>query len=86
MKHIALKAKQNVDNGWKKNISPNNLFGLFITQKKSTIPSLSWSEAVDEALCFGWIDGTRKTIGEFSTMQFFSKRKPKSNWSKINKG
>lgn len=58
---------------------------LIYYQKKSTIPSLSWSEAVDEALCFGWIDSTRKTIDEFSFMQFFSKRKPKSNWSKINK-
>ena len=41
--------------------------------------------AVDEALCFGWIDSTKKTIDAFSYMQFFSKRKPKSNWSKINK-
>ena len=53
--------------------------------KKSNLPSISWSEAVDEALCFGWIDSTRKTIDEFSYMQFFSKRKPKSNWSKVNK-
>lgn len=58
---------------------------LIYYTKKSTIPSLSWSEAVDEALCFGWIDSTRKTVDEFSFMQFFSKRKPKSNWSKINK-
>ncbi len=58
---------------------------LIYYTKKSTIASLSWSEAVDEALCFGWIDSTRKTIDEFSFMQFFSKRKPKSNWSKINK-
>src|SRR5690606_6914303 len=54
-------------------------------KKKSIFPSLSWSEAVDEALCFGWIDSTKKTIDDFSFMQFFSKRKPKSNWSKINK-
>lgn len=53
--------------------------------KKSNVPSISWSEAVDEALCFGWIDSTKKTIDDFSFMQFFSKRKPKSNWSKINK-
>jgi uncharacterized protein YdeI (YjbR/CyaY-like superfamily) len=58
---------------------------LIYYTKKSTIPTLSWSEAVDEALCFGWIDSTRKTIDEFSFMQFFSKRNPKSNWSKINK-
>lgn len=49
------------------------------------IPSLTWSEAVDEALCFGWIDSTKKTIDEERYMQYFSKRKPKSNWSAINK-
>lgn len=53
--------------------------------KKSNLPSISWSEAVDEALCFGWIDSTKKTINDSSFMQFFSKRKPKSNWSGINK-
>lgn len=48
-------------------------------------PSLSWSEAVEEALCFGWIDSTRRTIDHESFMQFFAKRKPGSTWSKINK-
>lgn len=51
----------------------------------SKIPSLTWSEAVDEALCFGWIDSTKKTIDGASYMQYYSKRKPKSNWSRINK-
>ncbi|PIE86970.1 MAG: hypothetical protein CSA03_01805 [Bacteroidetes bacterium] len=49
------------------------------------IPSMSWSDAVDEALCFGWIDSTKKTIDDKSYMQYFSKRKPTSNWSKVNK-
>ncbi len=49
------------------------------------MPSLSWSEAVDEALCFGWIDSTKRTIDDESFMQFFSRRKPGSVWSKINK-
>lgn len=49
------------------------------------IPSLSWSNAVDEALCFGWIDSTKKTIDEERYMQYFSRRKPKSMWSRINK-
>ncbi len=53
--------------------------------KKSDLPSISWSEAVDEALCFGWIDSTKRTIDDSSFMQLFSQRKPKSNWSKINK-
>lgn len=54
--------------------------------KSSTkIASISWSEAVDEALCFGWIDSTRKTIDKERYMQYFTRRKPNSTWSKINK-
>ncbi len=47
--------------------------------------TLGWGEAVDEALCFGWIDSLKKTLDEERYIQFFSKRKPKSTWSKINK-
>ncbi|MCS4224694.1 YdeI family protein [Sphingobacterium sp. BIGb0165] len=65
-------------------LSRQSVWLVFYT-KKSNVPSLSWSEAVDEALCFGWIDSTRKTIDDISFIQFFTKRKPKSNWSKINK-
>ncbi|WP_316792630.1 YdeI/OmpD-associated family protein [Pedobacter frigoris] len=54
-------------------------------KQKSSKPSLSWSDAVDEALCFGWIDSTRRTIDQDSFVQVFTKRKPISNWSKINK-
>ena len=54
-------------------------------KKETGIPSLSWSEAVDEALCFGWIDSVRNTLDEHSFIQFFSKRKPKGTWSKVNK-
>lgn len=54
-------------------------------RKKSGKPSVEWSDAVDEALCFGWIDGMRKSIDEESFVQFVCKRKPKSGWSKINK-
>jgi len=53
--------------------------------KKSNMPSVSWSDAVDEALCFGWIDSTRKSLNNDMFIQFFTKRKPKSVWSKINK-
>ncbi|MCD6066899.1 MAG: hypothetical protein K0S33_1725 [Bacteroidetes bacterium] len=49
------------------------------------MPSISWSEAVDEALCFGWIDSTRKSLDDEKFMQFFSKRKAVSTWSKVNK-
>lgn len=58
---------------------------LVCNTKKSGLPSISWSELVDEALCFEWIDSTRKTIDEYSFVQLFSKRKLNSTWSKINK-
>jgi uncharacterized protein YdeI (YjbR/CyaY-like superfamily) len=54
-------------------------------KKKTNVPSLTWSEAVDEALCFGWIDSTAKPIDDQTYRQFFSKRKPNSVWSKVNK-
>ncbi|WP_407484803.1 YdeI/OmpD-associated family protein [Elizabethkingia miricola] len=69
----------------KKNHQSKQSVWLIFHTKKSNVPSLSWSDAVDEALCFGWIDSTRKKINNISFMQFFSKRKLKSNWSKINK-
>ena len=47
--------------------------------------SISWSEAVDVALCFGWIDSKKIKIDEEKSHQFFCKRKPNSTWSKINK-
>ena len=47
-------------------------------------PSMTWSEAVDVALCFGWIDGHRKSLGEHSYTIRFSRRKKDSNWSLIN--
>ena len=53
-------------------------------KKGSGKPSIIWPESVDEALCFGWIDGVRKSLGEESYMIRFTPRKPTSNWSKIN--
>jgi uncharacterized protein YdeI (YjbR/CyaY-like superfamily) len=46
--------------------------------------AMSWSEAVDQALCFGWIDGRANAIDEDSYMQRFTPRRPGSNWSQIN--
>jgi uncharacterized protein YdeI (YjbR/CyaY-like superfamily) len=53
--------------------------------KKATgKPSLVWSDAVDEALCFGWIDGVLRRIDGERHAQRFTPRKPVSNWSAIN--
>lgn len=47
-------------------------------------PSVTWSGSVDEALCFGWIDGIRRTVDKQSYCIRFTPRNPKSNWSAIN--
>jgi uncharacterized protein YdeI (YjbR/CyaY-like superfamily) len=53
--------------------------------KKSTgRPSVTWPDVVDEALCFGWIDGIRKSIDADSYANRITPRKRRSNWSKIN--
>jgi uncharacterized protein YdeI (YjbR/CyaY-like superfamily) len=46
--------------------------------------TLTWPEAVDQALCFGWIDGVRTSIDENRYKIRFSPRKPNSNWSAVN--
>ena len=53
-------------------------------KKASEKPSITWAEAVDQALCFGWIDGVRKSLGETSYMIRFTPRKRSSNWSAVN--
>lgn len=50
----------------------------------SGIPSMTWSESVDQALCFGWIDGVRRSIDAESYSIRFTPRKPKSVWSAVN--
>ncbi len=54
-------------------------------KKSSRKKSLTWSESVDVALCFGWIDSKKIKIDNETAHQYFSKRKPNSTWSKINK-
>jgi uncharacterized protein YdeI (YjbR/CyaY-like superfamily) len=53
-------------------------------RKSARRPSLTWPESVDEALCFGWIDGLRRRVDESSYAIRFTPRKPKSNWSAVN--
>jgi len=47
-------------------------------------PSITWPQSVDQALCFGWIDGIRKSVDSESYCIRFTPRKPKSTWSAIN--
>ena len=68
-----------------KNHSSKQSVWLLCYKKETNKPTIGWSEAVDEALCFGWIDSTRRSVDKETFVQFFTKRKPKSAWSKINK-
>lgn len=74
---------------WRQWLEKNHLskpsVWLVFYNKNSKNTSITWSEAVDVALCFGWIDSKKISIDRETAHQFFSKRKPKSTWSKINK-
>jgi len=59
---------------------------LRIAKKDSGIPTVSYDEALDVALCYGWIDGQRKSYDSDYFLQRFTPRRPKSLWSKRNVG
>jgi uncharacterized protein YdeI (YjbR/CyaY-like superfamily) len=56
-----------------------------IAKKNSGVASITYEQAVEVALCFGWIDGLKKKFDEKTWIQRFSPRKPASQWSKINR-
>jgi uncharacterized protein YdeI (YjbR/CyaY-like superfamily) len=58
---------------------------LIYYKKESGKMRVPYADAVEEALCYGWIDSTQRPIDEESYMQLFMPRKPKSGWSKLNK-
>ena len=58
---------------------------LVFAKKHTGLPTLSYDDAVQEALCFGWIDSLVKSIDDRFHMQMFTPRKPKSAWSATNK-
>ncbi|RZK55337.1 MAG: hypothetical protein EOO87_08165 [Pedobacter sp.] len=75
--------------GWREWLTENHCLKesvwLIYYKKKSNLYSMSWGDAVEEALCFGWIDSVRKTLDDERFLQLFTRRKPKGTWSKINK-
>ena len=66
------------------NHSRSNELWVGFYKKSSGKPSITWPESVDQALCFGWIDGVRKNLDEQSYVIRFSPRKPNSIWSAVN--
>lgn len=57
---------------------------LKIAKKETRIPSVSYAEALESALCYGWIDGQKASFDEQYWLQKFTPRGPRSMWSKIN--
>jgi len=57
-----------------------------LAKKGSGIASVTYAEALDEALCFGWIDGQKKSFDQNEYLQKFTRRGPRSIWSQINTG
>jgi uncharacterized protein YdeI (YjbR/CyaY-like superfamily) len=62
--------------------APELLVGFY--KRDSGKPSITWPESVDQALCFGWIDGVRRRLDEVSYTIRFTPRRAGSNWSAIN--
>ncbi|MDQ6804857.1 MAG: hypothetical protein M3065_07785, partial [Actinomycetota bacterium] len=58
---------------------------LKLAKKNSPLPSVSQAEAVEVALCFGWIDGQAASHDDTSWLQRFTPRRPRSKWSRINR-
>ncbi len=76
-------------NAWESWLARNNKLSkgvwLKIARKASTLKSLSYEEALDAALCYGWIDGQKKAYDKDSWLQKFGPRGSRSIWSKINR-
>ncbi len=74
---------------WRQWLKKNHLakkeIWLIYYKKHSSKPRIPYNDAVEEALCFGWIDSTVKTVDKDSFAQRFSPRNPKSGWSELNK-
>jgi uncharacterized protein YdeI (YjbR/CyaY-like superfamily) len=74
---------------WRKWLSKNHnkekSAWLIIFRKSSGKKCVDYAEAVEEALCFGWIDSTANPRNEESSYRYFAVRKPNSKWSKVNR-
>ena len=85
MKHPKFFSRQSDLRKWfEKNHVKETELWIGYHKVRSGKPSITWSQSVDEAVCFGWIDGIRKSIDETSYVIRFTPRKPKSTWSAVN--
>jgi len=81
---IMFETQESWSNWLEKNESASGIW-VQIAKKGSGIISINYQEALEVALCFGWIDGVKNTFDDKSWVQRFTPRKPNSKWSKINR-
>jgi uncharacterized protein YdeI (YjbR/CyaY-like superfamily) len=84
MKSLKFKSAVDFRNWLEKNYATSDGIWLQIFEKDSGKISITYAEALDQALCFGWIDGQKRAYDEHSWLQKFTPRRAKSGWSKIN--
>lgn len=82
---IYLKGRKAWRKWLEKNHAKKSCVWLVFYKKHTGKPSVPYEDAVEEALCFGWIDSRVKSVDQESYVQKFSKRKPTSTWSASNK-
>ena len=81
---ILFETEQNLTDWLEQNGKSTGVW-IRIAKKNSGVKSITYEQAVEVALCFGWIDGLKKTFDEKTWIQRFSPRKKTSQWSKINR-
>ena len=84
LKILAFKSPTAFRNWLEKNHATSDGIWLRVFKKDSSEKSISYGEALDQALCYGWIDGQKKAHDDRSWLQKFTPRRPKSRWSKNN--
>jgi uncharacterized protein YdeI (YjbR/CyaY-like superfamily) len=85
LKEIRCKNRKALRNWLEKNHGQKESIWLILHKKHSTKGDLSYNDAVEEGLCFGWIDSKPNKIDEDTYKLLYCQRKPKSAWSKVNK-
>lgn len=83
-KILAFAASNDLGRWLEKNHAEETELWVRIFKKNSGIPSVTWDDVVVEALCWGWIDGIKKSTDDESYLQRITPRRAKSNWSKRN--
>ena len=84
MEPIFFKNSEELRSWFEQNHTSETAFWFGYYKKATKLPSVTWSESVDQAICFGWIDGIRKSIDEKSYKIRFTPRKSNSIWSAVN--